>query len=115
MNHVTPFPAPVAYNAATEADRRAAALADIKQMHDDLTESQAMVLQLKADLHREEDRCVMVIEDRNRLRSENAVLRRLLVELATQQSNIALLTVKAQEVVKTIDALDHEPPEPEAA
>lgn len=95
--------------AITDPERHAAALADIKHMHDVLTDVQAENGQLKADLHREQDRCAMLIEERDRYRHGEARLRTLLIELCTQMSNISLLTIKAQEVVRAVEDLDREP------
>jgi hypothetical protein len=99
----------LAPRAPIDIDRRAAALADVHQMHDELTDAQAVVLQLRADLHREEDRCAMIVEERDRYRTESARFRKLLIELATQLSNIGLMTTKAQEIVRLVDDLDAAP------
>jgi hypothetical protein len=90
----------------SDQERRAAALADIKHMHDQLTDAMATIGQLKADLHREEDRCEMLQDALKTSRHAELTVRKLLIELATQMSNISLLTVKAQEVVKTVNEMD---------
>lgn len=87
-------------------DRRAAVIADVKQMHDDFIALQQEIGQLRADLNRERDRVAMMIEERDRYRSEAMLFRNLLIELATQQTNIGLLTVKAQEIMRTVNDLD---------
>jgi small ligand-binding sensory domain FIST len=91
------------------ADRHAAALSDIRDMHDQLTDALATIGQLRADLHREQDRCTMIIEERNRYRASDEKKTILLTELATQMSNISLLCVKAQEVVATVHELSDAP------
>ena len=87
-------------------DRRAAAVADVKQMHDDFNALLSEIGQLRADLNRERDRVSMMVEERNRYRAEAALLRNLLIELSTQMSNIGLLTVKAQEITRTVHDID---------
>lgn len=87
-------------------DRRIEAIAEVKQMHDDILALRDENGQLKADLHREQDRVTLVLEERNRYRHESVQFRKLLIELATQMTNISLLTVKAQEVVRAVHELD---------
>jgi uncharacterized coiled-coil DUF342 family protein len=93
----------VAYAPANE--RRAAALADIQQMHDDLMLSHDTIGQLKADLNRCHDRIDLLIEDRNRHRAEALLFRSKLIELATQMSSIGLMCIKAQELMTTVEEL----------
>lgn len=87
-------------------DRRIEAIAEVKQMHDDLIALREENGQLKADLNRERDRVAMMIEERDRYRHESARFRSLLIELSTQMSNISLLTVKAQDVVRAVHEID---------
>jgi hypothetical protein len=84
-------------------------------MRDQLNAALALNDQLKADLHREEDRCVMLVEDRDRHRHEALRLRKYLNELTTQMSNISLLAKKAEDYVHDIEDMDHSPTPPTAA
>jgi len=97
MNNLTPLP--------SDMDRRAAALADVRQMSEDLHNAHAEIEQLKADLNQERDRCVMLVEDRNRHRHDALIYRAKLIELATSMANIGLLTVTAQELVRVAQEL----------
>ena len=99
MNDMTPIPSPA-------AERQASALMEIKQMHDELNAAKAAIAQLKADLHREEDRVIMMVEERDRYRHEALRLRKLLNELTTQMTNISLLARKAEEFVREVDEMD---------
>jgi hypothetical protein len=90
-------------------DHHATALANVTKMVSDLSEAQAVILQLRADLHREQDRVEMLIEDRDRHRDESNLFRTKLVELATHQANIGLLTVSAQTIVMTVNELLNAP------
>ena len=102
--NITPLPT-AAIPRAKVPDRHAAALADIRQMHDELTAAHETIGQLKADLHRAEDRITLLNEERNKYRDEAHLFRDKLIELATQQANIGLLTIKAQEIVKVVNEL----------
>jgi len=103
------------YNVIPAIDRQAAAVSEVKQMHDDLTDAQAVILQLKADLHRGEDRVVMLVEQCDRHRHAELKLRKLLNELTTQMSNISLLAKKAEDFVREVDDMDEAPTPPTAA
>jgi len=103
------------YTVIPAIDRQAAAVSEVKQMHDDLTDAQAVILQLKADLHREEDRIVMLVEQCDRHRHAELKLRKLLNELTTQMSNISLLAKKAEDFVREVDDMDEQPTPPTAA
>jgi hypothetical protein len=98
-----------------ELDRRAAALADVQQMHDDLTEAQAVILQLRADLHREQDRVIMMVEERDRYRHESIRFRRLAEKLAVKMTNAALILDEAKETVQAIDEIAEAPTPASAA
>ncbi|MEY9493716.1 hypothetical protein [Bradyrhizobium elkanii] len=87
--------------AADPLDRHAAVLADIKKIQDDLIETRDANAQLHADLHREQDRVALLVEDRDRWRQEALVFRTRLIELATAMANIGLLTRAAEGVVLT--------------
>lgn len=83
-------------------NQRAEALAQVKQMHDDLNEAHATIDDLKADLRREEDRCVMAIESRDKYRSDADLLRNQLMKICTTVANIGLLTEEAKAIVLTV-------------
>jgi len=87
-------------------ERRAAALAEVNYMNDALIAAKETIGQLKADLHREEDRVIMMVEERDRYRHEALRLRKLLNELTTQMTNISLLARKAEEFVREVDEMD---------
>jgi len=84
-------------------DGHAAALANITKMVDDLTEAQAVILQLRADLHREQDRLVMVVEERNKYRADAELLRNKLLSICTTVANIGLMTKEAEAVVMAVN------------
>ena len=90
-------------------ERRAAALAEVNHMNDSLILAKETIEQLKADLHREEDRVVMVVEERNLYRHEALRLRKLLNELTTQMANISMLARKAEDFVNEVDEMDSSP------
>ena len=99
-------------NGNTPMDRHASALANIQQLVDDLREAHEEIAQLKADLHREEDRCALLVADKDRIieenkkdRSDAVLVRDKLVELATAMTNIGLLTIPAQEIMRTVQEL----------
>jgi chromosome segregation ATPase len=96
-------------------DRHAAALADIREMHAELAAAHQEIGQLKADLHREQDRVALLTDERTRYRTEALIFRSRLIELATAMTNIGLLTVTAQEIVKVVHELNEaETPSTEA-
>jgi len=113
MNQMTMIPPLL--SPSSDSERHATALADIKHMHDQLTGALAMIGQLKADLHREEDRVVMMVEERDRYRHEALRLRKYLNELTTQMTNISLLARKAEDYVHDIEEMDSSPTPPTAA
>jgi hypothetical protein len=90
-------------------ERRAAALAEVNYMNDALIAAKETIEQLKADLHREEDRVVMMVEERDRYRHESIRFRKLLVQLSTKMVNAALLMEEAKETLATIDEIDDGP------
>lgn len=100
---------------ARPLDRRAAALADIRAMHDELTHAHDDLDQLRIKLHREADRVALLIEERNRYRHENVKLRTWLVELSTQMANVHLMTIKGTEILRSIDELNSEEVPPSEA
>ena len=91
-------------NVAAPVDHHAEAVANITKMVSDLSEAQGIILQLRADLHRCEDRVEMLNEERNFYRDQANAFRALLVKLSTHQATIGLETVAAQAVVMSIDA-----------
>lgn len=84
---------------------RAEALARIQQTDHDLSAARETIDQLKADLAKCHNRCDILAEERNKYRAEALVFRKKLVELATSMTNIGLLTVSSQELMKTVDEL----------
>lgn len=86
-----------------DINQRAEALAQVKQMHDDLTAAHNEIGQLKADLHREQDRCVMMVEERDKYRTDADLLRTQLMKVCTTVANIGLLTKEAEAVVLTVN------------
>ena len=99
-------PAPLAFAPPpNDLERRAAALASVQAMHDELNACHEEIGQLKADLNRAEDRVVLLCEERNKYRAEALVFRSRLIELATAMTNIGLLTVTAQNIMTTVNEL----------
>ncbi|KRR21314.1 hypothetical protein CQ14_06605 [Bradyrhizobium lablabi] len=88
-------------------DRHAAILADIQKMRDELVSTHDTNDQLRADLHREEDRVALLVQERDRWRTEALIFRSRLIELATAMANIGLLTRSAQEIVLTVNELNN--------
>jgi len=89
-----------------DQERQAAVLSDIRKTMDELTALRRALVKMKGDLDRETDRVTMVTADRDHWQADALKLRKLLIELATQMSNIGLLTIKAQEIVQTVGGLD---------
>ena len=87
---------------ATPFDRQAAALANIQQTWDELTAARDEIAQLKADLNREQDRIVLLVEERDFYRKEYLRVEGKLVEMATVISNIGLLSIAAQDLIQNI-------------
>jgi chromosome segregation ATPase len=103
------LPPEVPYSDGADIERRAHALAVVQKTHDELIQTRAEIADLKTRLHREEDRVVMVVEERNLYRHEALRLRKLLNELTTQMANIALLARKAEDFVNEVDEMDSSP------
>lgn len=98
------------------ADRRAQALAEINKMQTDLNACHAEIATLRRDNDRSADRVDMLVEERNRYRSEATMYRTKLVELATSMANIGILTMQAQEIMMTVKEISaKETPEESAA
>ena len=89
----------------TELDRRASALADVQQMHDDLRRALDMIGQLKADNAQKDYRIRYLLDHSEKMRREMHLFRDKCVELATDISNISLLTVRAQNIVMSVREL----------
>jgi len=87
-------------------ERRAAALAEVGNMYDSINALKEENAQLKADLHRSEDRIALLVEQCDRSRYAELKLRKYLNELTTQMSNIVLLAHKAVDYVQAIDEMD---------
>jgi len=78
-------------------ERRAAALAEVNHMNESLLAARDLIDQLKADLHREQDRVTMVLEELTRWRDDALKHRARNTEYETILSNIFLMTTQAQE------------------
>ena len=96
-------------------ERRAAALAEVNYMNDALIAAKETIGQLKADLHREEDRVIMMVEERDRYRHEALRFRKLLMKLVIRHANAAMILEEAKEIVQEIDEIDEAPTPPTAA
>jgi hypothetical protein len=103
------LPPEVPYSDGADIERRAHALALMQKTHDELTRSRAEIVDLKTRLGREEDRVVMVLDERNLYRHEALRLRKLLNELTTQMANISMLARKAEDFVNEVDEMDSSP------
>jgi hypothetical protein len=105
MNVLAPIP-----ECSAPLDHYATALAHTQQMHSDLQAAHEVIAQLKADLHREQDRCVMLLEERNKYRADAELLRNKLLSICTTVANIGLMTKEAEAVVMTVNeraAVEH--------
>lgn len=89
----------------TALDRRASALDEIRQMHDDLAGAQETIRSLTRDLEREDDRRALLVADRERYLAEATLYRTKLVELSTSVANIGLLTIAAQDIMRSVHEL----------
>jgi len=87
-------------------DRQAAVLSSIQQMHEDFQAAREEIAELKAELHREVDRRVLLNEEREYYRTIALRLQREKTELATDLSNIGLLCVRAQESLKNAEEIE---------
>ena len=85
------------------------AMAYVAKTVTDLQEARAIIGQLRADLHREQDRVEMLHEERDFYRDQANSFRALLVKLSTHQATIGLETIAAQSVVMSIDAAINQP------
>ena len=103
------LPPEVPYSDGGEIERRALALAMVQKTHDELIRTRAEITDLRTRLAREEDRVVMVVEERNLYRHEALRLRKLLNELTTQMANISMLARKAEAFVSEVDEMDSSP------
>lgn len=103
------LPPEVHYADSADVERRAHALAVVQKTHDELIRTRAENADLRTRLGREEDRVVMVVEERNLYRHEALRLRKLLNELTTQMANISMLARKAEDFVNEVDEMDSSP------
>jgi len=97
------------------AERRATALDEINKMQQDLILAHDNVAGLKRELDHTEDRLALITEERDRYRRHAHVYRGKLIELATAVANIGLLTVSAQEIMRTVNELITKAESPEEA
>lgn len=103
-------------NATPEHPRLAAqsaALAEITQMRADLIAVHDENVMLKRQMEHQTDRVSLLMEERNTFKRSAEIYRDKLVELATQMSNIGLLTRSADEVMITVKELIHSGNTPE--
>lgn len=98
-----------------DTDRRALALAEINKMEKDLIAAQQEIVALKRSNDRCEDRIEILVRDRDEYRRAAKIYRDKLVELATSMANIGLMTIKAQEIMRTVEEMIEETPEETAA
>ena len=92
MNVISPI-----LDCSAPLDHYATALAHTQQMHHDLRTANDQIAQLKADLHREQDRVTMVLEELTRWRDDALKHRARNTEYETILFNIFLMTTQAQE------------------
>jgi hypothetical protein len=104
MNSITRFPESVA--PATDLERHAAVLSELRQIHTDYAKALADNGQLRADLHREQDRVVMMVEERDRYRHESIRFRKLAMQLAVKMVNAMLVMDAAKDVLQEVDEID---------
>ncbi len=90
---------------------RIQALAEVSRMDETIATLHDKVAQLERDLGRAEDRVSLLVEERDRYRRDAFVYRDKLVELATAQANIGLLTVKAGEIMAVVADLTKDAPQ----
>jgi uncharacterized protein YfcZ (UPF0381/DUF406 family) len=90
-------------------DTYATTLAQIQQIMHDNADKDALIAQLRADLHHANNQISFLTEQFNRVRNESLRFRMLLTELATQMASIALLTIKGQEIVQVVHEIDDAP------
>lgn len=97
-------------------ERRAQALAEITKMQEDLLAAnkqiaemerlrQEQVRDLQYQANHWQDRCAMAEEERGAYRAQAMLYQRKLVELATQMSDIGMLTARAQKVMDSVQCL----------
>lgn len=91
--------------APSDLDRRAQAIADVHQTHEDLRKALSIISELQAEVSRQKDRVAMLMHTNQRLDREMHVFRDKCMELATVVSNIGLQTVSAQNIVMTVREL----------
>jgi len=91
----------------TNVDRLAEAVGDVQAMHQELVAALSEVGELRTALNRETDRVLILTEAHDRWRAEALIFRTKLIELATQMASIGLLTITAQEVIKTVNELNN--------
>ena len=92
----------------SEMDRRAAAVADVQQMHEDIRSLLDVNSQLKTDNAAISLRLEAKTQESDRHRREMLVFRDLCTEMTTSIANIGLLTVKASDVVARVHELTSE-------
>ena len=91
--------------AASELDKRAQAVAEVHQTHEDLRRALDYINKLKAENARQADQILALQQDRRRLSAEMHTFRDKCIELATCVANIGLQTITANNIVMTVREL----------
>jgi|SRR5580765_4224647 len=87
------------------AEKRAAALAEVQQMQDDLHAAHALIESLRKDLDRADDRMVLLMDERTRLRKEHHIVLTALIRLSTEVEVINRQSAAASDILRTANAL----------
>lgn len=97
---------PDTYKTTTDHNHFADALVQVNKMHNDLNDANAAIQQLRADLHREQDRVAMMVEERDRYRHESVRFRKLLIQQSTKMVNAALILEAAKDTLMEVEEID---------
>lgn len=87
-------------------ERRAQALVEMQNTLQDLHEQRTKVSDLERERDRLEDRITLLVDERNRFRTDAKLYQRKLTELATSMANIGLLTRTAEEIMMSVRELE---------
>jgi uncharacterized coiled-coil DUF342 family protein len=93
----------------------ATALANINALVDDLTDARAVIVQLRNDLHHEQDRCIMLVEDRDHWRKVAKQARDEWATLKAVMDAIREMASSGQESARIIRESDERPSQPETS
>jgi len=97
--------APGPISAPTLPERQAAAVEEVRAMHQTIQDQNGAIGHLRTELNRAEDRVTLLLDERNRFRKEANIYRTKLVELATAMANVGLLTNQAQSIMTSAHEL----------